>query len=647
MPNVYGHYYGGTKVQSLILASELTALGLSNGSQISSVAFEVGTVGGEALLNFKVKMGNTALATFSSGTPIFATLGTTVYSTASLPIPAAGFGTVLTLSSAFTWDGASNIIIETSYSNADGGVGTTVGTMKFSTTTNNSSQSYRVDSQTAAAVESATTPTYVKTERPNIRLVYTTPITYTWSPTTNLFTDAAATTAYTGTAVATVYAKPTVTTPYTVTATNGATCINTNMATVTVTNTNTVTGTGNWNTAATWSCGVIPTATTNVTIPSAYVVTLDLGDATINDLTFTGGGKLQLGANSLTANGTVTGDATAGYVVTDGLGALNLTPTAATAKLFPVGSSTSSYDPLTITPTTSVPFAVNVKPTITNTLGTSPGSTANIVSREWNITPTGVPGATKLDFTADAAAPNAAGGTFNFASPTTGIMGHWNTTNSVWDDYATAYVAVTRTWTLAGYTGTYSPFIVASPGAVLAVEFSSINAQAKGATNVVNFATATEKDVNAFAIERSTNNKTWEVIGTKVAIGGVNPAEYSFNDVNPANLSYYRVRSIEASGKGHVSKVVAVKRDGGKLTITAISPVPTFDEIAIDFSVGLTKKVNVAVTDILGKVVKSATFTTSEGANSQRLNLSDLSAGTYILTIKDGETMVTQRIVKQ
>lgn len=50
------------------------------------------------------------------------------------------------------------------------------------------------------------------------------PATIVWSPTTGLYTDAAATVAYTGTAATTVYAKPTADTTYTVTATNAAGC---------------------------------------------------------------------------------------------------------------------------------------------------------------------------------------------------------------------------------------------------------------------------------------------------------------------------------------------------------------------------------------------------------------------------------------
>jgi hypothetical protein len=56
-----------------------------------------------------------------------------------------------------------------------------------------------------------------------------------FSPTTGLYTDAAATTAYTGGAVISVYAKPTATTTYTATVTNASGCIRTATATINVT----------------------------------------------------------------------------------------------------------------------------------------------------------------------------------------------------------------------------------------------------------------------------------------------------------------------------------------------------------------------------------------------------------------------------
>jgi hypothetical protein len=445
--------------------------------------------------------------------------------------------------------------------------------------------------------------------------------------------------------------SPSMTTMYTLTSVTDANgCVATSPSgspTVTITTANNAMVTGNWMTGATWSCGTAPTVTSDVTIPMGVIVTLDAAAPTVNSLTFTGGGQLVLGANTLTVTGSMTGGAMAGYVVTGGAGQLKSPIAAGAMKTFPIGTTASSFDPISITPTNAVIFGVYVKPTITNPLGTNPATAASVVSREWEITPSATPGATTLAFTADATALNVAGTAFDFATPTAGTMGHWNTALSVWENFPTTYVAGTRTWTLAGYTGTYSPFIIASPEAVLAVEFTNINAVAKGTTNDIYFSTATEKDVKEFAIERSTNNKTWETIGTKAAIGGSTAANYNFTDVNPATLSYYRVKSIETSGKEQTSKVVAVKRNGGKLAILAVFPMPYTEGSSIDFSVGKSSTVAVTVTDIVGRVVQSTTVKTTEGANNLRLNLSSLTSGSYILTMNDGETVATQRIVKQ
>jgi Putative metal-binding motif/Secretion system C-terminal sorting domain/Mycoplasma protein of unknown function, DUF285 len=182
---------------------------------------------------------------------------------------------------------------------------------------------------------------------------------------------------------------------------------------------------------------------------------------------------------------------------------------------------------------------------------------------------------------------------------------------------------------------------------VLAVEFIAITATAKGSLNIINFATATEKDLKEFAIERSIHNGTWEVIGTKAAIGGASAAHYSFNDVHPMPLSYYRVRSIETSGKEQISKVVVVKRDGGKLVVNKVFPLPTTEGVTVDFSTDKISTLTIVIMDILGKVVQTETFKTVEGANLLDLNLSNLAQGAYILSLYDGETMVKQRIVKQ
>ena len=266
--------------------------------------------------------------------------------------------------------------------------------------------------------------------------------------------------------------------------TDASGCINTGALTgtptVTVNPLNyNIVASGNWNTAATWSCGV-PPSMADVTVGGGYAVTLNVAP-TVNNLTLAGGSKITLGTNNLTVNGAITGADASNYIVTNSTGVLVQTPTAMTAKLFPIGSSASSYDPVTVTPANSVPFSISVKNSITNAVSTP----TKTVTREWNIGASGQ-GATDLAFTPD----NTALTVPNTPSGSVGTVGHWS--GSSWDAISAAYAS--GTWAVTGYAGSFSPFVVGAADAVLAVDFTALSATNKGATNLVTFTTANEKD---------------------------------------------------------------------------------------------------------------------------------------------------------
>ncbi len=94
---------------------------------------------------------------------------------------------------------------------------------------------------------------------------------YSWYPTTGLFTDAAATIAYTGTSLATVYSKPSASTTYTLNATTAAGCSASSSTTVTLSATpvNTATSVGNYYTFCTSGTSTFSFAVnTTVTVTS-------------------------------------------------------------------------------------------------------------------------------------------------------------------------------------------------------------------------------------------------------------------------------------------------------------------------------------------------------------------------------------------
>ncbi|PJE45264.1 MAG: hypothetical protein CUR32_00070 [Flavobacterium sp.] len=226
-PNPMQSYYGGTRQQTLYTAAELTALGITNGSVLSSVAINLSAVETRALQNFTVKMKNTTTTNFATST--FETGTTTVRNAASYQ-PVVGWNT-LAFDSNFTYTGGS-LIVEFTFSNNDGGgSGTNVAT--YNTTTNTATLYYRADSQSAATVAAATTATYAQTRRNNMQFGVLNNLT-TWSPTTGLFTDAAGTVAYTGGVATSVYVKTNTSASYTVTNTNSLGCTNSSVVAVNV-----------------------------------------------------------------------------------------------------------------------------------------------------------------------------------------------------------------------------------------------------------------------------------------------------------------------------------------------------------------------------------------------------------------------------
>jgi len=123
------------------------------------------------------------------------------------------------------------------------------------------------------------------------------PTTITWSPTTDLYMDAAGNIPYSGQNTATVYASPSVSTTYTASATTAVGCPASATVTVERGDKDWTAATGNWNSAATWSPAGIPTIDHCVKIPTGKTVTVNITNAIAKNITIKSGGKLEIAGN--------------------------------------------------------------------------------------------------------------------------------------------------------------------------------------------------------------------------------------------------------------------------------------------------------------------------------------------------------------
>lgn len=113
--NIFYGLFGGFKAQSIILASELSALGFSAGDNIVSLGLDVAAVGSPGTYNsYNLSMGHTNLSAVTTSFTPHASL-TNLYK-GNLTLTANSINTLTfgtgTSNNSFVWDGVSNLLIE-------------------------------------------------------------------------------------------------------------------------------------------------------------------------------------------------------------------------------------------------------------------------------------------------------------------------------------------------------------------------------------------------------------------------------------------------------------------------------------------------------------------------------------------------------
>ena len=235
-PNPLSTHYGGVKNQMVYTVAELQALGMVEGTTITSIGFDIASATGSRVCNdFTIKLGKTTQSELTAFIPT-ATLSTVYNQTYIVTAP----GQVLfTLTTPFVWDGTTNLVVETTHNGGNGGSGATT-YIKYSTTATALSYFGAADYITPATVAqfdqlTSWSAANSSVNRPNTLFGFALSSPIVWTPIEGLFTDSAATVPYlTDTNLQTVYAKPTASTTYVATAST-ATCSISDSVVLTVT----------------------------------------------------------------------------------------------------------------------------------------------------------------------------------------------------------------------------------------------------------------------------------------------------------------------------------------------------------------------------------------------------------------------------
>lgn len=273
------------RVQYLITRAELNATGLAGGN-ITSLGFNVQTVGNPSIPNYAISMANTSDTALNA---TFISSGFTTVFNGTLITPVFGLNTH-TFQTPFAWDGVSNIVINVCHDS-----GSSTGTLSGVAVSNTPvAMSNSRSGAGGCALVSSIAGT--NTIRPVITLGFENPIT--WSPITELYTDATVTTVYNPLVhlnQPTIYSKSSIARVYNATLTTvGTGC--------TRTSTGTITFSGSTWDGTSWSPSV-PAGNSSLTFTGNYTSSGNLSGCSC---TVTGGNVVFNGPHALILDNSLT-----------------------------------------------------------------------------------------------------------------------------------------------------------------------------------------------------------------------------------------------------------------------------------------------------------------------------------------------------
>jgi len=232
------------------------------------------------------------------------------------------------------------------------------------------------------------------------------------------------------------------------------------------------------------------------------------------------------------------------------------------------------------------------------------------------------------------------GASYSPASPV--VVGRW--TGSNWLETAATLAGTTAT--LTGLTS-FAAFGIGNTNAfatVITVELVDFKAKNNAKNVLLNWQTASERNSQAFDIERSIDGVSFKTIGTVKAHG--NSAvknDYVFADNTPLSINYYRLRQMDNDGTATLSKTITVSRNDSKSS--TIKLYPSVSDAQITLETGIISNATIEIVDITGRLFNAKAL--NDGVSVQQMDISALPRGMYWLRLKSNEANVVLSFVKQ
>jgi Ice-binding-like/Secretion system C-terminal sorting domain len=202
-----------------------------------------------------------------------------------------------------------------------------------------------------------------------------------------------------------------------------------------------------------------------------------------------------------------------------------------------------------------------------------------------------------------------------------------------------------RALSTTGAVSIYGSFAYINPGGstTLPVGLFSFTGFCDHQNVQLNWSTASETNNHSFSVERSAEQKIWQVIETIPGAGNsVLMNTYAFTDRQPIQtISYYRLKQTDFDGNTNYGKIIQVRSCGenGSDKLTTFPNPSTSGKFELLFTGDRSQVISIGIFNALGEKIYQ-----SNGFQSV-FDLSDQATGVYFVQLHLFSKTLTQKVV--
>jgi len=162
--------------------------------------------------------------------------------------------------------------------------------------------------------------------------------------------------------------------------------------------------------------------------------------------------------------------------------------------------------------------------------------------------------------------------------------------------------------------------------------------------------TVLEVNNDGFYLQRSTDAQSWTTLAW--IDGNDNSTAthyYTYNDIQVEKnvVYYYRLQQVDNDGQFEYSAIVSALLNGVSdgFDVLNLAPNPSTDHTTLLISTSQQQEIIVSIYSPIGQLAKRLNYNLGLGINQVSIDVSTLAAGSYLVSISNGETIRTKRLV--